>query len=327
MRSRHRSRQSKTFIARRRARLTSCVIGIAGMLCISILVVWGVVSTNLFTITNVQIAGVENQEVQILHDKVTEILSGSYIGVFPRNNSLIYPRSEIRSVIWNIYREVESIDLRRAGFHTLIVTVHEKIPSAVVCATLPDFNNNELSLDDSDACYFADSSGILFKKAPSFSGDVYNRYYVPDLESSDGSTDSLTKLVGTRATSTEEFSVIQQVYETIQRNNITIDAMLMKNDREYEIYIRNPDMSSSTAIVYFNTISPAMEQISNLILFWNHILSAARAKKEYMKFDYIDVRYSPNIYHRFARKETHIVYCIHEAILCGGFRRYIRNSR
>lgn len=300
MRSRYSSRQSKTFTAKRRARDISRTIRIAGIVCLVILILWGLSCWSAFTITNVQVSGVEQEEVQAIHDKVMTAVSGRYLGLFPRDNSLIYPRSNIRDAIRSAYRDVESLAVRRSDRHTLTVAISEKKPAALVCATLPDFDGNDLTLDDSGACYFTDEVGRLFKKAPSFSGAVYNRYYIPDLSAS-GDGASSTQLVGLQATSTVEFSTIQQIYSAIQHDNITVDAMLMKGGGEYELYIRNPDMGSSTAVIYFNTVSPVAEQVSNFISFWDHTLSDARAKKQRLEFDYIDVRYSPNVYHRFAR--------------------------
>lgn len=291
MRSRYSSRQSKTFAAKRRARGITRSITIAGIVCVAFLFVWGIASWSAFTVTSVQISGVDAAETQAFHDTTMEALAGSYLGMFPRDNSLIYPRAGVRAALQNAYKKVQSVDVRRADRHTLIISIHEKVPSALVCATLPDFDGNDLKLDDPGSCYFTEASGVLFEQAPSFSGTVYNRYYMPEL----------VPTIGAPATSTKEFSIIQQVYTAIKQHAITVDAMLMKGAGEYELYIRNPDMSSSTAVMYFNTISPVTEQVSNFISFWDHTLSEAHTKKQSVEFDYIDVRYSPNVYHRFVR--------------------------
>lgn len=291
MRSRYTSRQSKTFTAKRRARGVARTVSVAGIICIIILILWALSSWSAFTVTSIQVSGIEQEEVQAIHDKALGIISGSYLGMFSRDNSFIYPRSGIRHAIQDAYPEAESVEVRRTDRHTLTISIEEKKPAALVCATLPDFDGNDLTLDDSGACYFTDANGTLFKKGPSFSGTVYNRYYMPEL----------VPAIGVPATSTAEFSAIQQVYAAIQGHDITVDAMLMKGGGEYELYIRNPDTSSSTAVVYFNTTSPVTEQISNFISFWDYTLSEARAKRQTIEFDSIDVRYSPNVYHRFAR--------------------------
>ncbi len=300
MRSRYSSRQSKMFTAKRRARGITRVITSAGVVCVIFLICWGIASWSAFTITSVQISGIDQEEVAAVHDKAMELLSGTYAGIFPRNNSLIYPRSGIRASIEGTYQEVASVDVHRTDRHTITIALDEKKPAALVCATLPDFDGDEVSLADAGACYFTDETGLMFKKAPAFSGTVYNRYYIPDLASGNGGATS-TALVGAYATSTAEFAAIQRIYAAVQQSDIVADAMLMKGGGEYELYVRNPDMGSSTAVIYFNTISPVAEQISNLVSFWNHEVDVARTKRQQVEFDYIDVRYSPNVYHRFAR--------------------------
>lgn len=229
-----------------------------------------------------------------------EKLQGKYLGFFSKSNIAIYPHRDIVDMIKISYPEVETVTVERDGLHTIVVKINEKNPEALVCTTLPDFNGNELVLDDPGSCYFVDSTGLIFKKAPSFSGTIYNRYYVPNL-STNGDEASSTVLINTQATSTEEFIAIQQLYNSVKKSSIIADAVLMKDGGEYELYIRNPGMSSSTAVVYFNTISSTTEQLSNFISFWNHTLKTARTKKETVEFDYIDVRYSPNVYHRFTK--------------------------
>ncbi len=295
------SHQSKNFTTKRRTRIIvrSVVAIIAVFIVVAVVSIFS--SWSVLTLTNVQVSGVNQEEVVAIHDIVMQSLSGKYLGLFSRANYFIYPRSQIKQLIKAAYFEIDTVDITRADWHTVTVSVHEKTPLALVCATLPDFNGNELSLNDPGTCYFVDRSGVIFKKAPSFSGTVYNRYYIPDLASGDN-TASSTALIGTYATSTDKFHIIQQLYATIKQNNIIADAMLMKGGGEYELYIRNPNTSSSTAVVYFDTISSTTEQLSNFISFWNHTLVTARANKAPVEFDYIDVRYSPNVYHRFTRQ-------------------------
>lgn len=297
---RHLSRQSKTFAVRRRTRTMASIVAVV-LVAILVIVIPSLLSSwSVFTLTNVQVSGVDQNEATAIHDIAMQAISGKYLGAFSRVNSFIYPKSHIKQLVKQKYPDIETIDVTRADLHTLTVTIHDKIPSALVCATLPDFNGNDLSLEDPGACYFTDATGLIFKKAPSFSGTMYNRYYIPDLASNTGETSSTT-LVGQYATSTSEFNRIQQVYSVVKQNDITADAILMKGAGEYELYVRNPNTSSSTAVVYFNTTSSTTEQVSNLISFWNHSVDVARSKNQRLEFDYIDVRYSPNVYHRFAR--------------------------
>jgi hypothetical protein len=297
---RYSSRQSKTFSVKRRTRTILSIVADV-LVAVLIVVISSLLSSwSVFTLTNVQVSGVGQDEATAINNIAMRAISGKYLGAFSRANLFIYPKTHIKQLIKQTYPDIETVDVARAGLHTLTVIIHDKIPSALVCATLPDFNGNDLSLEDPGACYFTDVTGLIFKKAPSFSGTMYNRYYIPDLASNTDDASSTT-LVGQYATSTDEFNRIQRVYSVVNQNDIIVDAIFIKGGGEYELYVRNPDMSSSTVVVYFNTISSTTEQLSNLISFWNHSVDVARTKNERLEFDYIDVRYSPNVYHRFAR--------------------------
>ncbi len=253
---------------------------------------------HFFTITNIEMAGVDQTEISSLHDQVLEKLQGNYLGLFSKANDFIYPHKEIREMVRVAYPDVDTVTVVRSDRHTLTITVMEKTPAALICVTLPDFDGNELSLEDGGNCYFADKSGFIFKKAPSFSGAVYHRYYIPDLAGAADLASSTDGVVGIYATSTVEFQSIQKIYDGLQSNSIMTDAILMKGGGEYELYVRNPGMSSSTAVIYFNTISSTTEQFSNLVSFWSHSVDAARTDKEMLEFDYIDVRYGDNVFFR-----------------------------
>ncbi len=294
------SNQSKKFRVKRRTRnisvwllVTICIVG-------SIYILSLILSLGIFSITNIQISGIDHENVSSIHATVLAKIQGKYLGLFSRANIVIYPHGNIVSEIKNTYPEIQTVSVERDGLHTIIVDINEKIPEAIVCNTLPDFNGSELVLDDPGSCYFVDDTGFIFKKSPSFSGTIYNRYYIPNLGIS-GSDASSTALITGYATSTGEFKLIQKIFNTIKQNRIVADAILMKDSGEYELYIRNPGTSSSTVVVYFNTISSSTEQLSNFISFWNHTITTARSKKENVEFDYIDVRYSPNVYHRFLK--------------------------
>ncbi|MDQ2933304.1 MAG: hypothetical protein M3Q80_02895, partial [bacterium] len=214
----------------------------------------------------------------------------------------------LEKMILKNYAEVESVRIHAEGLHTLAVTAKERELSAVVCAKYPDFAEKELSDDDPDACYFADASGYVFKKAPAFSGDLYNRYYIPGLLEV-AAASSVESIVGLHATTTEEFVFLQKIYDGLKKNGITVDAMLMKTAGEYELYGRNPVIKTvqpasaqiSTVVIYFNSAIAPEEQISNLLTVWNHLVENARTNKEKLEFEYIDVRYGKNVFYKLIK--------------------------
>ena len=249
-------------------------------------------------ITSVQVLGADPDIANALRDAAQQNLQGSYIGMFPRSNILIYPKNAIVRSVGAASDRLSGVSVHRQGLNTLIISVNEKTPAALVCAGLPDFNGNSLSFDDSDSCYFADANGLIFEHAPSFSGTSYNRYYVPSLADSSMSS---TSIVGAYATSTSEFTALQSFYAGVRAGGIDPAALLMKDGGEYELYAGNPSRAAEAtsslddmAVIYFNDTVPFSEELANLLSFWNKMESST---SEPVRFSDIKLEFPPNIYY------------------------------
>lgn len=293
------SRQSKGFIAKRRARAVISIVGSLIALSVIISGASWVSSFDSLTITEVIVRGVDaGVEADALKASALQSLKGKYMGIFSRANTVIYSQDSISDTIIRDFPWVDSVSIEREGAHRIELEVTEREPAALVCTTFPDFNGTDLSLEDPGSCYFADGTGVIFRKAPSFSGNVYRRYYMPDLIADATTTDMI---VGTMATSSVGFVGLDEFYLSIAQQGITVDAILVKPDGEYELYARNPasvDHPASTVVVYFNAGSPLQEQATNLVSFWKHMMDKARTNGMPIRFDSIDVRYGANVFYR-----------------------------
>ena len=258
-------------------------------------------SLSVFEITSIQIFGADQDISASLHDIAEATLQGKYFGLFDRSNVFIYPTNALVATIKVHSPRVSDVAIHRDGWHTLIISITEKTPTALVCTNLPDWNGPALSLDSSDTCYFADQTGYIFEQAPVFSGHIYNRYYVPDVLDTATNTDSA---IGLYATSTAEFTALQSLYNGVRADAIDAEAVLIKPYGEYEMYAssRAPSENISTttplSIIYFNNTRSFDEQLQNLGLFWKNMMDQARAQKKLLNFDYIDVRYGSNVFYK-----------------------------
>lgn len=251
-------------------------------------------SWSRITISEITVSGMEEGEAVSVRAAALDSLQGSYLGLFSRASSFLYPRSVIKAEIRRDHPEVASVSVARDGLRTVAIDIVEKEPSALICVTYPDFNGSDLALNDPGTCYFADETGYIFKKAPSFSGTVYHTYYVPDLASGASSTDSV---IGRYATTTVEFARVQDFYAGVKAAGITVDAVFARSDGEYELYARNitgtRETEISTVVIYFTTTMDTAEQLSNLVSFWNHM----KTTKPQPHFSDIKLQYPPNVYY------------------------------
>ena len=252
-------------------------------------------SAEAFKITSVQVFGADTDITPQLTQEVSNSIQGRYLGLFSRSSAFIYPKQQIIQQVKMRSPRVSSVVVRRDGWHTLLVTVTQKTPVAVVCASLPDWNQETLSDDQLSQCYFADETGYLFEQALSFSGHVYNRYFTPDV-SVGTSSDAL---VGTYATSTAEFALLQTVYERMRSLHIEPEGILFKAHGEYELYADEQYTDAKGAprtdifVVYFDSARPYAIQFDNFSSFWLAKMTAAHMSPH---FEYIDVRYGSNVF-------------------------------
>jgi len=328
--SRLTGRQSKRFIEKRNNRTIITVVLFLFCLALFIYALMEFTKLPFLTISNITVHGADADIMQALESSAGGSLQGKYLGIFDRANTLIYPKAALVNAIKESSARIESVKVARNGTEGLDITVTEKAPAALVCPSLPDFSGSSLALGDTDTCYFADSTGYIYEQAPSYSGNVYNRYYIPGL-SDDSQASSTEGVIGSYATSTSEFANLQKFYDSIQAGKIFVDAILLKDGGEYELYARNAvskapvangagvksaaasqtgtvgepgyissttpeeiEPDSDTVVVYFNNARPFSEELANLLTFWNKETVGANPPQ----FESIDVRFGPNVYYR-----------------------------
>jgi hypothetical protein len=211
------------------------------------------------------------------------------MGIFSRDSTLIYPKADIITHIKSASARVLNVAISRDGMHSLVITVSQKVPSAMVCQTLPDFDGDRFVFDQVSGCYLADASGFIFEKAPpanvssASSSDesvapAYPVYYIPD-------SASLSDPVGTYATSTGEFKALQSFIASTEFVGIPAQAVLINDNGEYELY-------ASTTVIYFNDKSGIPAESANLVAFLNNTKG---------RFDYIDLRYGNNVVYKLVK--------------------------
>lgn len=297
------SKQSLSFVRRQRRQTVFRII--LAVILIPVFF-WGIshlTSLESLTIYSVEVYGVTAEDAGSIRQKINETIEGKYFWLFSRSNALLYPRDGVAQAVQSLFPQIEQVNVKLKNRHVLVVTITEKNAAAVVCTHLPDFDENRLILEDADGCYFTDNTGILFSEAPVFSGPTYKRYYAPD----SGNASSTNGVVD-RILDTETFEDLQQFYQAVQDAKITAEAILIKPDGEYELYVSNPtyetenEKETSTAIVYFNSESTFSGQLDNLIPFWNNQISEGRISGKMPVFDSIDIRYGSNVFYRLTTK-------------------------
>lgn len=249
------------------------------------------------SIQSVEIYGADDDTRSSLQATALLALRGNHLGILSKSNVFLYPKAGIEREVRSASLAIDAVEVERKG-RSLSVSIREKAPSALICASLPDFSA------DNDACHFADGSGKIFKEAPTFSNGVYNRYFIPGLlqDEPQGSP------IGMYAASTTKFTELQTFYDMVKDAGMRAEAILVTDDGGYELYVTDPDSASSGGngdsrliVIYLSDKRPLKEQAINLISFWNDAMESARISDTKPAFESIDVRYGSNVFYRLIK--------------------------
>lgn len=300
-RSRTLSKQSIYFTKKKRER-TILRYGLGFIL--SIIIIWGItfiVNLKSINISSAEVYGIDTETTKLIRQKVNETIEGKYLWLFAKSNIFLYPKDKIAAAVQALTPRIEQVTVSLKDHDILAITVKEKVGQAIICNGLPDFIENIINLEKSEGCYFADQNGVIFSEAPVFSGSAYKRYYVPDIDVAS----TTQNLIGSQIIDSVKFKKIETFYDAVRQARITAQAILIKPDGEYELYINNPvqmgdnaEDISSTAVVYLDSKSSFEDQLANLVSFWTNQLSVGRSSGKMPVFDSIDVRYGSNVFYR-----------------------------
>lgn len=100
---------------------------------------------------------------------VSKSLAGSYAFLVPKDTVLFYPRKEIVAQVLSSYPRLETAEAKTEHFDTLVLSVKERASKFVWCGS----SAADKEADPVPMCYFADDSGYIFDRAPSFSNPVF----------------------------------------------------------------------------------------------------------------------------------------------------------
>jgi len=132
--------------------------------------VWNVARMPSLTISAVRVEGVETLATADIEKRVDETMRGAYWGIIPKRFLYLYPTQAIVSALESIDRVSEATV--RTEQNALVISVSEFKPNALWCKA------NDVASD----CYFINTSGIAYEKAPTLIGGTMPRFYIEGKE-------------------------------------------------------------------------------------------------------------------------------------------------
>jgi hypothetical protein len=163
-------------------------------------------------INTIEISGntiVRENDVRALAEKE---VSGSYMMVFPKSNSIILSKKKIKEDILASFPRILSVETDVKKFTKLVINIVEREPSYLWCASA--LNNN---------CFLVDSEGFVFDEAPVFSGDLYFIFREGLLENP----------IGQYILPEGKFKLVTTFLDKTKELGLRADSLVLKDTDEY----------------------------------------------------------------------------------------------
>jgi hypothetical protein len=264
---------------------------ILGLLILFLLCITAVLVTFIFLmrssflqINTVSIEGSTLVPKEAIEAKALSALSGNYFKVIPLSNIIFFPKSKIKKILSDNFKDIKDFSIFRSGLSSITISIAERVPIAIVCSGFRD----ETSSGD---CYWSDARGYVFgsvdPSATSFSDTTYDHYYVP--------TDKGDITPGKNFLEEKRFKDLENFTHGAEKGGLNPLAILIGDSGEYEMYMKNK-IGDSEMTVYFDDRRPFDSTLSNLLTFWQNTFDTRKATSTPV-FDYINLRFGNTIYY------------------------------
>ncbi|MFH1402601.1 MAG: hypothetical protein ABIG87_03200 [Patescibacteria group bacterium] len=234
-------------------------------------------------IKNIDIFGNSVTHSQDVLEIANKNIEGNYLGLFSKRNFLLYPKSKIKKDILNAFLRIETVNLAResfANFQSIKINITERKPDALYC----DYLASELP--DVEECYFMDENAFIFDRAPTFSENVYFKYYGGDV-----STTTENKIVGQTflaSAPTGQFEKVNLLIRYLKDINIDVYKLTVKKNGDYELYF---DKESKLIFDEKQDFGIILENLRAVLIDLGDL--------EGKEFEYIDLRFNNKIPYKF----------------------------
>jgi hypothetical protein len=235
-----------------------------------------------FSIRTVTVRGTVLLSSDEIKAATSDVLAGSYYHLFAKRNSFIYPRKSIERHLLDAFKNAKTVTVERRGWTTVNVSVKEREPAGVWCGKTPRPSGLEEELV-SEPCYYLDSNGYVYAKAPTFTGSVFFTYY----------SDLSSEPIGQYVLPPGSFAKLAGYLAALKIAGVTPRSIGLMDG--HDIAVGLPDNSQ---VLFTDSTDP--EKLGNDL---KTVLDSSEFKTELaaapLGLDYIDFRFGGKIFYKF----------------------------
>ncbi len=240
-----------------------------------------------FVIKDIVVEGVHIVDGDEVKEKVFKDISGSYLHLFSKANIFIYPKNYLEKELVKTFPRIEEISISKVDWRTINIKIIERTGSYMWCgSTLPEDITKR-----GDDCYFINSDGIIFDKAPYFSGNVYFRFYTP--------IENIESPLNQRILSPEIFRKVISFVDGLQTLDLKAIYVVMGGTDDYAFYLESSVPGNEPKILFTkeNTLDTIFGNLSSAM---NKKEFKSEIVNKYSTLLYIDLRFKNKVLYKFS---------------------------
>jgi hypothetical protein len=229
-----------------------------------------------FRINDISIEGANILDAGQLKEEIGSLLRGKIFKIFPCDNIFILPKAKITAELLRKFPVLKEVAVSRSFPQKISVFLEERKPKALWCMGLNATSTNLSGV----SCAFMDESGFIFQPAPFFSGAIFSVFYDERREK--------IVAIGEEMIPESEFRNLNSFAELLNRNNMDVSKIVLKDDGEYEVYLKEGWH------IKLNSKNEAALSFNNLQLVLNENIKEKRSTLEY-----VDLRFGNKVFFKY----------------------------
>lgn len=245
-----------------------------------------------FQISVVSVVGTTVLDVEDISSSIRRDLQGSWLWIFPRTSVLLINDKVLERNLKQEFSRIENISVKRTNLHSIEATIKEF--DAIYLWCIKSIKKEEESDQSAmpahagqvDECYFMDKQGVVYSKAPVFSGTAYPKIF----------TGAPIDELPFQGILPDSISQIEELQKRLSEINITPVAFRAISPRELQVDFLHNKMVAKLLI------DPTVPVETSLEYLFSGIRTQPLAglfHNENKRLLYIDVRFSNKVVYKF----------------------------
>ncbi len=275
--------KSQAVIRKRKKRMIRALTIRAVFLVVFIGIIVGIFWIPQLAISKVVVVGASDasgEKVKMVEDDIVQILGGTYFGIFPKKDFILYPKKEIMRSILKKYPEIGVVSMGTERLSTLNVRLTERAPAALWC--------------QEGNCYVMDAGAFVYALEPrggasstSTPGASASNAINKNLLQIYGGASTTEELIGKQVITPELFSDILAVSAQLSSSSLPVENVTVAGSGQYIFKIEH------NGRLLFSDKKPFKQSFEDLLSAYHSPVFSKSAA-----FQYIDVRFGNKVFYR-----------------------------